>query len=310
MLKAAQSTDCVLMVRPACFFSNPETARTNEFQAPFDANIDGLEMARQEFDQAVATLRDAGVEVVVVEDKEEPQTPDAIFPNNWLTTHSDGTCVMYPMQPQSRRGERRLDVIHELRDVHGKRVSHIVDWSGYESAELYLEGTGSLVLDRVNLVAYACLSARTHPVVLEQFCHHFNYSLVSFDSVTASGTAIYHTNVMMCVGTGYAVVCLKSVINSEQREQLRVTLAAHHEVVEISLEQVRCFAGNMLEIRSKDGSALLVMSTSAYGALSDAQRNALSAHARLVHCDVNSIEAASGGSIRCMLAEIFLNEQQ
>ncbi len=304
--KAAQSTGCVLMVRPACFFSNPETAKTNEFQHEIAKEFDGLAQARIEFDGAVATLRAAGVDVIVVDDTEEPQTPDAIFPNNWLTTHSDGTCVMYPMQPHSRRGERRMDIIETLRESHSKSARHIVDWSGFESEELYLEGTGSLVLDRVHRVAYACLSARTHESVLEQFCHHFDYVPVVFHSTTASGQAIYHTNVMMCVGTGYAVVCLESIADLKEREQVRAKLAVHHEIVEISLQQVAGFAGNMLEVRGPSGDLLLVMSSSAYAALTESQRASLAAHAQLVKCDVNSIESASGGSIRCMLAEIFL----
>ncbi|MFK8030683.1 MAG: citrulline utilization hydrolase CtlX [Gammaproteobacteria bacterium] len=302
----AQSTDCVLMVKPACFFSNPETAKTNEFQHSIAADVDGLKLAQAEFDAAVKTLSDLGVTVIAVDDTEEPQTPDAIFPNNWLTTHTDGTCVMYPMQPLSRRGERRLDVIKDLRTSYGKSVRHIVDWSGYEESEQYLEGTGSLVLDRANRVAYACLSARTHPVVLQQFCHHFEYELVSFDSTTASGTAIYHTNVMMCVGTGYAVVCLESVRDADERKQLSDSLGKHHEVIEITLDQVARFAGNMLEVRSNSGDLLLVMSSSAYDALTDTQRARLADHATLVQCDVSSIESASGGGIRCMLAEIFL----
>ena len=301
-----QSTECVLMVRPACFFSNPETAETNEFQQAVGSELDGLSVARREFDGAVTTLRKAGVDVVVIDDTANPQTPDAIFPNNWLTTHSDGTCVMYPMQPHSRRPERRLDIFDTMRETHHKRIKHLVDWSGLENNELYLEGTGSLVLDRVRRVAYACLSARTHEAVLEQFCHHFDYEPVVFHATSASGQAIYHTNVMMCVGTGYAVVCLESIQTVKEREHVRKMLAAHHEVIDISLDQVAQFAGNMLEVRTKSGDLLLVMSTRAYRALTDTQRGRLATHAQLVQCKVDTIESASGGSIRCMLAEIFL----
>ncbi len=301
-----QSTDCVLMVRPARFFSNPETAQTNEFQNAIAPEVDGLAQAQSEFDGAVATLRAAGVEVIVVQDTEDPETPDAVFPNNWLTTHSDGTCVMYPMQPLSRRGERRLDIIERLRETHQKSVRRIVDWSGFESENLFLEGTGSLVLDRAHGVAYACLSARTDEAVLEHMCHEFDYTPVVFHSATASGQAIYHTNVMMCVGTGYAVVCLDSIADLQERENVRASLGRHHEVIEISLDQVAGFAGNMLELRNASGEPLLVMSSSAYAALGTDQREALAAHAQLLQCDVSSIESASGGSIRCMLAEIFL----
>ncbi|MEM7081190.1 MAG: arginine deiminase-related protein [Pseudomonadota bacterium] len=301
-----QSAPCVLMVRPACFYSNPETAKTNEFQHAIAADVDALDMAQAEFDGAAATLREAGVQVVVVEDTESPQTPDALFPNNWLTTHADGSCVLYPMQPESRRGERRLDVLDILRIEHKKTIRHVLDWSDFEHTQKYLEGTGSLVLDRQHRVAYACRSARTDETVLRHFCRHFDYTPVLFDAFSQSGTAIYHTNVMMCVGTGYAVVCLESIRDERERAQVVDALSQHRQIIDISYAQVAQFAGNMLEVRASTDARLLVMSSRAYASLTASQISALETHANLVQCRVDGIEDAAGGGIRCMLAEIFL----
>lgn len=306
-MKKQQSTSSVLMVRPACFYSNPETAITNEFQDT-DAQIQ-LSQVLDEFDSAVATLRDAGVTVVVVQDTEEPETPDAVFPNNWFTTHADGQCVLYPMQPMSRRAERRTDVMEILQNEHGFNVRHVLDWSDFEHRELFLEGTGSLILDRSNKIAYACRSPRTHDEVLQQFCQHFGYTPVVFDALGSSGQSIYHTNVMMCVGTGYAVVCLAAVKDLEERALLTEHLNRQHQIIDISYEQMNQFAGNMLELVSPEGERLLVMSARAEASLNAEQRSSIGHFARIIACPVNSIEDAAGGSIRCMLAEIFLPKQ-
>jgi len=299
-----QSTHSVLMIRPAQFYSNPETAVTNEFQKS-DSDVQ-LSSILAEFDATVARLRDAGVEVVVEQDTTLPETPDAAFPNNWLTTHANGQCVMYPMQPVSRRAERRADVVMRLATDHHFDVRHVLDWSDYEVHTQFLEGTGSMVLDRVNRIAYACRSARTHDEVLQQFCEQFNYTACLFDATGSSGKSIYHTNVMLCVGSGYAIACLEAIDDSAQRNSLRAQLGKHHHVVEISRGQMNQFAGNMLELRGTEGDLLLVMSSRALNALDQGQRQQISDFAQIVACPVDSIEDASGGSIRCMLAEIFL----
>lgn len=295
------------MIRPSVFLSNPETSKTNEFQITTHGDNAGLTaLAQEEFDGVVERLRGAGVDVVVVDDTAEPLTPDAVFPNNWLTTHSDGSCVMYPMQPVSRRNERRVDIIRALSTRHHYAVRHIIDWSDFEHGDVYLEGTGSLVLDRIHKIAYACLSARTHPQAVDHFCAQFGYTAVTFAAVGPSGMPLYHTNVMMCVGARFAVVCAAAITDAKQRKIVLERLEEHREVVQISMAQMAQFAGNMLELSNAQNEAVLVMSRRAYAALDDRQRHTLGAYARLVECPVENIENASGGSVRCMLAELYL----
>lgn len=304
-----QSTDRVLLVRPVAFRSNPETAETNSFQdhaaapSPEDAQADAL----PEFEGLVAALRAAGINVVVADDRREPPTPDSVFPNNWLSTHSDGTVVTYPMCAVSRRGERRADIVAALSEQHGFEVRAVWDLSGHEAEDRFLEGTGSLVLDRVAGVAYACTSARTDADLVRRFCELSGYDAVVFRAVDAKGTEIYHTNVLMCVGTSFATICLDAIPDAGERAAVRRRLeATGHEVVEISLAQMTCYAGNMLELRSVDGRTLIAMSRRAHGSLDPGQLEVLARHGEVIAVDIDTIEDCAGGSVRCMIAELHL----
>jgi hypothetical protein len=299
----SQTTSHVLMVRPWSFFSNPETAVTNAFQST-DHTDAVTPQAQAEFDQMVARLRELGVSVTVVQDTPEPLTPDAVFPNNWLSTHADGTVITYPMQPSNRRTERRDDVVCALGAEHGFEIRRQLDLSSLEAQDIFLEGTGSLVLDRVNRRAYACYSPRTHEAAFARFCAEMNYDAVGFDAAGSDGTPVYHTNVLMCVGSKFIVVCLDS-IREKQRDQVKRTMAQDHEVIAISLAQMNAFAGNMLELQDANGRALIVMSQTAHDCLNDQQREQLAGYGQLVALSIPTIETA-GGSVRCMLAEIFL----
>lgn len=299
----------VLMIRPARFASNPQTAESNAFQtgseASDEAEIQG--QALKEFESLVARLRRADVEVIVFDDTVEPHTPDAVFPNNWISTHEDGTVVLYSMCAENRRPERRQDIVDALQRGFGFDVRRLLDLSENEADGRFLEGTGSLVLDRENHIAYACISARTDPALAEEFARLTDHELILFEAVDQEGRAIYHTNVMMCIGEGFAVVCSESIRDPEQRQRVLQRLSeTGHELVEISYDQMAAFAGNMLEVRTRDMRPLLVMSESAEASLDDAQRRALSRHARILASPIPVIEANAGGSVRCMIAEVRL----
>ena len=302
---AAQTTGRVLMVRPHTFFSNPETASSNAFQIPEPEEATAL--AQGEFDAMVASLRDHGVDVIVVEDTATPETPDAVFPNNWISTHSDGTLITYPMQPMSRRLERRDDVVALLGDSHGLRVTRHVDLSVLEQDNEFLEGTGSLVLDHVQRRAYACYSPRTTQKALDRFCLEMDFAPVAFHATDRRGTPFYHTNVMMFVGSAVIVACVDAIAEND-RERVVRALQADHELIPISQSQIDAFAGNMLECAGQGDKNLLVLSSRAQASLDDAQRARLSAHLDLLPMSIPTIETA-GGSVRCMLAEIFLPEK-
>jgi hypothetical protein len=300
-----QSTDTVLMVRPACFAPNLETRDTNAFQSS-DAMSGVGALAVAEFDRAVAALRAAGVTVLVVDDEPRPAKPDAVFPNNWFSTHADGSVVLYPMHAPNRRSERRIDLLQQL-DAAGFRCSHLIDLSPHELGGRCLEGTGSLVLDRVARVAYACRSPRTDARVLDQWARELGYRVVSFDAVDRGGRAIYHTNVVMCVGTGWAVVCLEAIPDPGERAAILAELAAAgREAIEISSAQLGEFAGNMLELATADGGRVIALSDRARRALGAAGEARLARHAALVSCPIPTIESVGGGSLRCMIAEVFL----
>ena len=304
-----QSSSTVLMVRPAHFHSNPQTVASNRFQRQEGGVEQGDEqaLAIAEFEGLVAALRDAGIKVMVFDDTPVPDKPDAIFPNNWVTTHADGTVVLYPMMAENRRTERRLDIIESLSRDHGFQIGEVVDLSHYEAEERFLEGTGSLVLDRVNRMAYACISPRTHLDLLGNFGQRMNYDIVAFDALDADGSAIYHTNVVMCIGGSYAVICAEAIPDATQRDAVIKRLEnSGHEVVEISHDQMLEFAGNMLEMETAAGEPVLAMSRRAEKSLSHWQREKLEAHARLISAPIDNIEDSAGGSVRCMLAEVFL----
>lgn len=304
----SQLANAVLMIRPVRFFSNPLTAASNRFQGKTSLTADEQQSAAlAEFNGLAAALERAGVDVVVVDDTAEPPTPDAVFPNNWISTHADGTVVLYPMEAENRRTERRQDIIDGLAQQHGFHVRRVIDLSPHEERGHYLEGTGSLVLDRVNRLAYACLSSRTHLDVLGDFAQQLDYDVLAFDAVDSNGAAIYHTNVLMNVGETLAVICLQAIRDAAQREAVQKSLIdSGHALVDLSYEQLESFAGNMLELRAKDGGRVLAMSAQAHQSLTDSQRAAIEAVATIVSAPIDRIEASAGGSVRCMLAELHL----
>jgi hypothetical protein len=301
----AQSTDSVLMIRPGRFYPNPETAADNAFQRDANGDLDALTpVARKEFDAAVQTLRTEGVNVHVFEDTAEPEKPDAVFPNNWISTHDDGRIALFPMYSKLRRRERRDDIVDELRKHY--RVTEVLDYSALEDEGCYLEGTGSLVLDHVNKIAYVSLSNRSNPKVVQRFADDFSYEPVIFTSIGSNGQPIYHTNVMMCIGTAFAMVGLEMIQDKAERQQVRARLEkTGKEIVELSADQIANFAGNAIELYSKDGERLLVLSSRAAQALTEEQRKTLSRYARLLQLELPTIELG-GGSARCMLATIHL----
>jgi len=299
------------MIRPVAFGFNEQTATDNHYQVQAadgeQGNIQNRALA--EFDRFVEVLTQAGVHVTVVNDTIDPHTPDSIFPNNWVSFHEDGTVILYPMCAPNRRQERRQDILDRLR-ADGFQISQVIDMTGSEQDGRYLEGTGSLVLDRESQIAYACLSQRTHVDVLAQWSAQTGYATVSFDalqSVDGELLPIYHTNVMMSVGSELAVVCGDSVKDTLQREELLATLkATGKQILLISEEQKHRFAGNMLEVRNSAGRPLMVMSTQAFQSLEDAQVATIKACCDIVHSDLTAIETYGGGSARCMMAEVFL----
>ena len=292
------------MIRPVNFAFNLETAVNNTFQVRNDAN-DVQKSALKEFDDFVALLRGNGVDVLVVEDTPHPHTPDSIFPNNWVSFHADGTLLLYPMFAPSRRAERKE---HVLQKIYKRfRINNKIDLSLYEKSNLYLEGTGSMVLDRENKIAFACLSPRTSKKVLDDFCNRMNYEPVSFNAVDSTGMPIYHTNVMMCVADRYVVICLDAINNADERARVTETVEnTGKEIINISYQQLNAFAGNMLQIESSDGEKLLVMSTQAYQSLTEKQVQKLNTYNRIIDGPLTVIEANGGGSARCMMAEVHL----
>jgi hypothetical protein len=301
----AQSTNSVLMIRPSRFYPNPETAADNAFQRDADRDSNALTLAaRREFDAAVRTLRAAGVNVHVFEDTSEPEKPDAVFPNNWISTHHDGRVALFPMYSALRRRERRQDIVEELRKQY--RVTEVIDYSAFEHEGCCLEGTGSLVLDRQNKIAYVSLSNRSNPGMIQRFAEDFSYDPVTFTSIGSNGQPIYHTNVMMCVGTAFAMVSLEMIPNKAERQKVRARLEkTGKEIVELSADQIANFAGNAIELHNKDEEKLLVLSSRGARALTEDQHEILSRYTRLVPLELPTIEL-SGGSARCMMATIHL----
>lgn len=300
-----QTTDTVLMIRPAQFAFNPDTAANNRFQRALLEPAEAQARALAEFDGYVATLRGAGVDVLVVQDSPAPHTPDSIFPNNCWSSHADGRLVVYPMEGANRRLERRKGVL-EVLDRH-YRIRETVDLSQLEEQRLFLEGTGSMVLDRENRISYACYSGRTHAEALKQFAERLDYRLCAFHALDRGGVPIYHSNVMMSVGRSLAIVCLQAVRDSSERQRLERQLRdTGKETLPLDWAQLEGFAGNMLELHNKDGQPLLAMSRSAWCSLSSAQRAIIERHARPLVVKLDTIESIGGGSARCMLAEVHL----
>jgi hypothetical protein len=304
----SQATSHILMIRPVRFGFNEQTAVTNAFQdVKLAAQTKDLaqEDAQREFDEMVLHLKAVGVDVIEIEDTPEPHTPDSIFPNNWVSFHNNGTVILYPMQAENRRLERRKDIIKLLEERF--YINRLIDLSYFEEQNKYLEGTGSMVLDRKFKTAYACLSPRTHEEVLKEFALQMNYEVVAFTAVDEAGRQIYHTNVLMCIGDMFALICLEAIPDLDERYVVRQTLEqSGRQIVEISLDQMKHFAGNMLQVKNAKGNSLLVMSTQAYESLSHKQIDALDDYATLLHFDLSMIEGNGGGSARCMMAEVHL----
>ena len=306
-----QTTNFILMIRPVAFRMNEQTAVNNYYQKV----IDGLSAqtvnarAQQEFDLLVAKLRKVGVTVFVVEDTLEPNKPDSIFPNNWISFHENGDVALYPMFAENRRAERREDILDILED-EGFKINQIVDYTSAEFDNVFLEGTGSLLLDRENGKAYCALSPRADEEVMIEFCEDFELTPVifeAFQTINGERKLIYHTNVMMCLGDTFAVVCADSIDDKKERKMVLDSLRGDDkEIILISDDQVNNFAGNMLEVKGTNDKRYIVMSESAYKSLTKKQLNQLEAHVEIIHSSLDTIEACGGGSARCMMAEIFL----
>ena len=299
-----QTTSHILMIRPVNFGYNAETAVNNAFQVQsYEHNIQ--QMARQEFDDFVAILQDNGVDITVIEDTPIPHTPDSIFPNNWISFHSDGTLMLYPMFATNRRAERKKHVLERIQEKFV--VNKKVDLSNYEAKNEFLEGTGSMVLDRENRIAYACISPRTDEKVLTDFCTRMKYTPVVFNATDGNGYAIYHTNVLMCVADKYVVICLESVSDPLQNKLVAETIIdSKKKIIPITLHQVDHFAGNMLQVENKNGEKLLIMSTQAFESLTNGQVEELGTYNRIIHSPLTTVETNGGGSARCMMAEVYL----
>ncbi len=301
-----------MMIRPVRFESNPLTAASNRFQGRNDASAEAQQArALEEFEGLAMALRDAGIEVIAIDDTPEPHTPDAIFPNNWISMHADGRVVLYPMEAENRRTERRMDIVEYLDKEAGRVVTEVVDLSGHEANGHFLEGTGSMVLDRSNRIAYACVSSRTHLDPLGDFAQRMGYEVVAFEAVDSDGVPIYHTNVLMNVGEALAVICDEAIRREDQRNAVLTRLReTGHEVISLTYSQLHAFAGNMLELRNKQGERVIAMSRQAFETLDSEQRAALEANGRIVSAPIDNIESSAGGSVRCMLAEVHLPTEE
>ena len=298
------------MVRPANFRFNEETAENNAFQTDDGSmtNAELREAAIVEFDAFVEKLRAVGVDVTVAEDTALPVKPDAVFPNNWVTFHQDGTIVTYPMFATARRLERRADILEKIQDRF--RVERKIQLEEYETIDQYLEGTGSMIIDRPNRLVYACLSPRTTLDLLQRFCKLMNYEAVPFHATDQEGIEIYHTNVMMALGETFVVICFDTVVNATEKALLKQKFTqTNKEVIEISHHQMMNFAGNMLQVKNKKGETYLVMSEQAYQSLEAQQISKILRHTNILYSPIPTIETYGGGSARCMLAEIFLPEK-
>lgn len=306
-----QITNHILMIRPVNFRMNEETAVNNFYQKSL-ANLSANEIQTQalkEFDNFVDKLESKGVAVIVVDDKSFPNTPDSIFPNNWISFHDNGDVGLYPMFAPNRRLERREDILDILEDK-GFVIENVIDYSSAETAEIFLEGTGSIVLDRENQNAYCAISPRAEEELFIEFCEDFDYNPIVFSAYQTVGenrALIYHTNVMMTIGKTFAVVCLDCIDDSKERKNLIQHLKeSGKEIISITEKQVSQFAGNMLQVKGENNQSFLVMSKNAYQSLNNQQINQLEKHSEIIYSDVNTIETCGGGSVRCMMAEVFL----
>jgi len=292
------------MIRPVNFAFNNQTAVNNAFQVASNES-DVQQKAIKEFDNFVDKLRSKKIDVIVVNDTPQPYTPDSIFPNNWISFHNNGDIVLYPMFAENRRLERKPNVIREIESKFS--VSKTIDLSRYENQQKYLEGTGSIVLDRDKQIAYACISPRTDQKLFHDFCRMLKYEPVMFHAVDGKGRPIYHTNVMMCVADKFVVICLESIADASERKTVTDKIvSSEKEVIDISPEQMNHFAGNMLQVNDSDGKKYLVMSKQAYESLTNEQVRKLESYNDIIYSSLDTIEKHGGGSARCMMAEVHL----
>jgi len=310
-----QTTNSILMIRPVAFRMNEQTAVNNYYQKVLDNLLPATvnAKAQEEFDTFVKKLKSVGINVIVVEDTLQPDTPDSIFPNNWISFHENGDVVLYPMFAENRRPERREDILDILED-NGFVINEIMDYTSAEDDGFYLEGTGSLVLDRENGKAYCALSPRADEELFIEFCEDFEFSPIvfeAFQTVDGERKLIYHTNVMMCIGDTFAVICADSIDDKKERKMVLESLRGDDkEIILITEAQVNNFAGNMLEVQGADERRYLVMSNSAYQSLTKKQVAQIEEHVTILSSSLDTIEACGGGSARCMMAEIFLPREE
>ena len=305
-----QLTNHILMIRPAQFRMNEQTAVNNYFQASAGLSPEAVvKKSQEEFDAYVSVLREKGVQVTVVQDTEDPDTPDALFPNNWVSFHQDATVALYPMFAENRRLERREAVL-EILEEDGFIIDQVMDYTAAEDSGIFLEGTGSLILDRVHKKAYCALSSRADEELFIEFCEDFEYTPVIFtanQTVNGSRLPIYHTNVMMCLAETFAVICLDSIDDKKERKAVLNHLKEDgKEIIAISEAQMHSFAGNMLQVIGSEEAPYLVMSSTAYKSLTPDQLSKIEQHCEIIHADLSTIETCGGGSARCMMAEVFL----
>jgi len=304
-----QTTNNILMIRPVDFNFNHQTAINNHYQKTEDGLDAVNEKAQKDFDLLVEKLQSNGINVLVFDDDLSHDTPDSIFPNNWITFHSNGDIALYPMFAINRRLERREDVLSFVEEK-GFSINNIIDYTSAENEDLFLEGTGSMILDRANKKVYCSLSQRSSEEILIEFCEDFQYTPVvfnSFQNVNNQRLPIYHTNVMMCIAETFAVVCLESIDDqSQQKNVLNHLSESGKEIIEISEDQVEKFSGNMLQLKDTNGDAILVMSDSAHTALTKQQVDKIQKHCKILSNPIPTIETCGGGSVRCMIAEVFL----
>lgn len=302
---SVQAPSAVVLVRPHRFAPNPDTAADNAFQA-LDPTRDEQQIARDAYAEATAVaaaLNDAGVRVHIFED-ESAKYPDSVFPNNWFSAHAGGRVALYPMYSPSRRGERRTDIIEMLKRDY--RVQDVIDYSGLEYDDIFLEGTGAMVLDAVNRVAYVANSLRANPLALERFCTAFGYEPMAFDAVDSAGVPVYHTNVILCIATEFVLFGEQMIVDDKRRREVADRLAGdERSVISLSHEQIAHFAGNAIELHTRNG-RILAMSRRAEASLRSDQRQVIEQSARILPLDIPTIELA-GGSVRCMLAGIHLD---
>lgn len=301
-----QAPHYLLMVRPAHFGSNPETLESNAFQCALDLPVEKVKsLALQEFDDMVACLENNDIPVMVIQDTDYPVKPDAVFPNNWLSMHPDGKIVTYPMLSPNRRLERRAEVVEKLKQTFA--FTEVLDFSPYEDKHEIVEGTGSIIFDHNNKIGYAAISPRTNESMVRKVCSVIDYTPIIFKAVDGMGTPIYHTNVMMAIGSEFAIVCLDAIQKVEEQESILGSFSATgHKVIAISFDQMKCFAGNVIEVKRRNGERVVIISETAVQSLLPGQLDAITKLVDIVSISIPTIEKYSGGSVRCMIAGIHL----